>query len=465
MSLLYFVLLPLLALFLMPLYRKHLHIISVMLNLTLLTLALTCTHTLPMVERVAVDLPFAITFVLERASWLLLTLFTLIMSLVSLYHLRYGNDKALFVASTMLGVGVSGLILSHDLFNIYIFFEISSISAYLLTALNQDVKAYGGAIRYMIVGAFASLFLLLGIMLIYLSIGVLDIGAIAERFGLIEPRLQFLILLSLFIGFGIKAELFGLNFWVADIYQASRSSVGSLFSALLSKSYLFVLFHLTYLLHVSPSQLFFLGLIGALTFVAAEFSAFKSHESKRIFAFSTLGQIGIITLALSYADAMLSAAALMLILTHAVAKTALFLALDLLERHFHSSHSTIFARFHAPFLMGIIALAGLSLLGIPPFAGFVAKLSILTGLASLEAYGAVALILLISLIEAAYLFRLLTGFRQGTGKERLYVAWSHKLLLGFMVLLLLGFGLMPEPLLQLCQAAAASMLGGNHVPL
>ncbi len=465
MSLLLFILLPLLAIFLMPFYRAYLHYVSTVLSMALFGLALTCKAALPLVERVAVDLPLAITFELSSVSWLLVTLFTLSMSLFSLYHLRFSSNKALFVGTNMLLVGVIGLVLSRDIFNIYIFFEISSISAYLLTSLNQDAKAYGGAIRYMIIGAFASLFFLLSIMLIYLTIGVLDLQMIAQRFNLIDEQVQYLILLSLFIALGIKTELFGLNFWVPDVYQASRSAVSGLFSAMLSKSYLFLLFHLAYLLHVSTSQMAFLTLVAALTFAVAEFSALKSRETKRIFAFSTLGQIGLIALALSYGDTALTEAALFLIIVHALAKLMLFLALDLLERRLGSTKSEIFARFESLFLMAVFTVGALSLLGIPPFAGFAAKLSLLKGLAGLEAYGAMALILTVSLIEAAYLFRLLSGFRQGEQKMVVTLSPLERLIFGVMMFALLLLGLMPQPLLALCQEAAQAMLGGYHAAL
>lgn len=462
MSLLLFSALPLLASFLTAFFGTRLRYVSVLLHLGLLALALSFSA--PVTERVSFDSPLAITFVLDAASHLFVLLFTLVMSLFALYRLGRPEDKALFVATNMLTAGVMGLVLSRDIFNLYIFFEIASISAYILTSLNQDTKAYGGAIRYMIVGGIASLFLLLGIMLIYLSTGALDLPGIAERFGGVDARMQWLILLSLLIGFGIKAELFPLNFWVADIYQASRPEVSGLFSALLSKSYLFVFFHLAYLLHVDAERMGFVALLGAAGFVVAEFSALRSRELKRVFAYSTLGQIGIIALALSYANEALVAAALFLIVTHALAKLMLFFGLDLLERRYARTGTELFTHFESVFLMTLFGVGFLSLLGIPPFAGFIAKLGILKALAAQEAYGMVALMLTVSLVEAAYLFRLLSFARAGGVREAIAVAWPHKALLGAMAALLLGLGVMPGMLIEGCQRAAEAMLGGGNVP-
>lgn len=465
MSLLYFIALPLLLSFLSPFFLRWLNLVALMLYGLLVMMSISLYESLPIVERIAFDSPLAISFVLDQASALFVMLFSSMMLLFSLYRLNAPSDKALFITTNMLSVGVFGLVMSHDIFNIYIFFEIASISAYILTSLNRDAKAYGGAIRYMIIGMIASLFLLLAIMLIYLGTGALNLTLIAERFHTLEASLQFLILLCLFIGFGIKAEIFPLNLWVADIYQASRSSVGGLFSAMLSKSYLFLFFHLVYLLHVSSEQLAFLSVIGIISFGVAEFSALKSSELKRVFAYSSLGQIGVIFLALSFADEVLVSAALFLIVVHAIAKIMLFMGLDILEHHFKSTKSVIFTQFESLFL-GLVFIVGfLSLLGIPPFAGFIAKLSILKGLASQEAYLMIGLILSISLVEAAYLFRLLGGLRHKGEKEALSLSWNQGALLGVMMLVLLGLGVMPEALLELTHEAAKAMLGVSHVSL
>ena len=456
-----FVAAPLLASFLTPFFGARLRYVSAALHPGLLAAALFLNA--PVTERIAFDSPLAITFVLDDASHLFVLLFTLVMSLFALYRLNRPEDKALFVATNMLSAGVMGLVLSRDIFNLYIFFEIAAISAYVLTSLRQDARAYGGAIRYMIIGGAASLFLLLGIMLIYLSVGALDLVTIAERFNAVDPSMQRLILLCLFIGFGIKAELFPLNFWVADVYQAAQPEVSGLFSALLSKSYLFVFFHLAYLLQVGPARMEFVALLAATGFVVAEFSALRSRELKRVFAYSTLGQIGIISLALSYATQPLVAAALFLIVTHALAKLMLFFALDLLERRFGNTETALFGRFESLFLMTLFGVGFLSVLGIPPFAGFIAKLGLLKALAVEQAYGMIALILTVSLVEAAYLFRLLCDSRRDGTAEVIVIAWPHKMLLGAMMALLLALGVMPEILIEGCQRAAEAMLGGADV--
>ncbi len=463
MSLLYLIALPLLASFLAPLFKNIVKFISVMIAFGALLLVVSFHDSIGMVEHVAFDSSLAITFQLSSVSWLFLLLFSTVMLLYALYNLKNENSTAIFILTNLLMVGVFGLVLSHDIFNIYIFFEITGIASYILTSLNRDKKAYSGAIKYMLVGLVASIFLLLAIMLIYLAIGSLNLTTISENFGTIDAKTQFLILLSLFVGFGIKAEVFPFNFWVADIYQASRSDIASLFSAVVAKAYLFLFFHLAFLLGASDDQLAFLITLGILSFFFAEISALKSKDAKRVLAFSSLGQLGILFLAFAHKSELVVTGALFFVVVHSITKLMLFLSLDLLERKFDSSKLDIFSRFSSPFLFVVFLIGFLSLLGIPPFGGFIAKLTIFKGLAFEGAYMVIGIILLISLIEAGYLFSILSSMRGGEEREKVEIARSSRVLLGVMALFLIAVGLYPDWLLALCQEAAASMIGGVHV--
>ena len=463
MSLLYFVVLPLLASFLTPFFKDYLKYISVAINLTLLVLALSFINTPPITENISFDSPLSISFVLDSASLFFITLFLIIMTLFSLYNLKEKSTKEMFILTNMLLASVSGLVLSGDIFNIYIFFEIASITAYILTSLGRDKQAYSGAIRYMIMGAIASIFLLIAIMSIYLNIGSLNLITIGQEFATIDSNVQFLILLSLFIGFGIKAEIFPLNFWVVDIYQASGTKINALFSAVLSKAYIFVFFHIAYILGIDGGFLGFLAIMGALSFAVAELSALSSKNLKRVFAYSTLGQIGVLFIALSSHSVVAVSGAIFLIAMHSIGKLMLFLSLDILEQKFKSTNVVIFKQFGSLFLMIIFTIGFLSLLGLPPFGGFIAKLTILKGLASSGAYLLIGVILLISLVEAVYFFRLLGSRTDKENRETIDIPLFQKALLALMAMVILYNGIFPDMLLEFCENVATTLIGGNHV--
>jgi len=460
MSLLYLIALPLLASFLTPFFKNHLRLASVILHLALAGVIGALAVRIPLKEYVSFDSPLSIVFTFDRASLLMAVLFVGVMLFVSLYHMGEENDPAFFVVSNVFIVGVLGLILSADLFNLYIFFEIASISAYILTSLNQDQAGYAGAIKYMIVGAIASVFLLMAAMLIYLGIGYLTLAAIAEGFASLESSMQRLILLLLFLGFGIKAEIFPLNFWVADIYQAAPSRIDALFSSILSKAYLFLFFHLLYTLKPEPGALYFLMMIGLVSFAVAELSALKSRNLKRIFAYSTLGQIGVVFLALATGDPLAVSGALFLIVVHAIAKVILFLGLEIIEKESGSVQVEAYAHFGSPFLALLFAIGFLSILGIPPFAGFIAKLTILKGLASAGYLWIVIAILAISLVEATYFFRLLSRRARSDKNIPVTISLWRKALLGLLALGLIYLGVFPGGALDLCAHAAQTLIAG-----
>ncbi len=463
MSLLYFIAIPLLASFLTLFLKNYLRYVSVATNSLLLVLAYFAIDSLPITEDISFHSPLAISFVLTKGSAFFMTLFIGISWLFSLYNINQESRKDIFILTNMLLIGTIGLVLSGDIFNIYIFFEISSITAYILTSLNRDAKAYNGAIKYMIIGSIASIFLLIGIMSIYLNIGTLNIITIGERFGYMEHNTQFLVLLSLFIGFGIKAEIFPLNFWAVDIYQSTSSKINALFSAILSKAYIFVFFHIAYLWGVDSKYLLFTAIIGIISFGIAETSSLKSKDTKRVLAYSTLGQLGILFVGFSYGSVAVMSGAIFLVFMHSITKLMLFLSLDILENRFGQTSIEIFKQFKSPFLVVIFTIGFLSLLGLPPFGGFIAKLTILIGLAGLKAYIMMSAILAISLIEAVYLFRLLSFTRDTQPKVKISIPLLQKVILGSIALAIIYFGIFPNTLLDISAKVASSIIGGVHV--
>lgn len=460
MSLLYFIAVPLLASFLTPFYKQHLRLVSLAVQGILLALTLCFYTALPIKEFVSFASPLSIVFLADSTALFFVTLFAAVMFFFALYHIKEENRTDIFVVTNIFTAGVMGLILSGDIFNLYIFFEITSISAYIMTALNRDQKGYAGAIKYMIVGAIASIFLLLAVMLLYLSLGYLTLESIADGFHTIDRNMQNLILLLLFIGFGIKAEIFPLNFWVADIYQAAPTRIAALFSAVLSKAYLFVFFHLLYTFGAEISSLTFLLSLGLISFAIAELSALRSNDVKRIFAYSTLGQLGVLFLAFSSGNTVIVSGAIFLILVHALSKLMLFFSLDLVEQKMHSTRIDAFSAFQSPFLFGIFVIGFLSILGIPPFGGFIAKLTILKGFASLGNSWVVGLVLGISLIEATYFFRLLSTHLKSKKSAEIHPSMLQKLLLSLLALILVYLGVFPEDFLAFATQAAQTFIQG-----
>lgn len=465
MSLVYLVILPILFSFLTPLFANNLRYISLFLHILLFYILYTLSLNVPIIEYVSFNSPLAITFVLNQLNIIFVYLFVSIFFLHNLFYLKDKENNELFITSNILLSGVLGLILSIDIFNIYIFFELASISAYIMTSLNKDKYAYGSAIRYMIIGFVASIFLLLAIMLLYINLGTLNINQISGDFYKLSTKLQFLILLSLFVGFGIKTEIFPLNFWVVNIYSSTKAHIGAFFSSVLSKAYVILFFTLCFSLNIPQNYILFLTILGLISFAVAELSAFKTKNTKKVFAYSTLGQIGLLFISFASQDKVVITGALLLITFHSVAKLMLFLSLDIIEEQCKKSSIEIFKEFNSLFLITIFAIGFLSIVGIPPFGGFVAKLTILKGLSASGHIYLVLAILTVSIVEVVYFFKLLSFYKKDTTNEslKISVSFTQKTALTLMALFLIFNGLYPQYLYDICLQGADYLLGVANV--
>jgi len=302
------------------------------------------------------------------------------------------HEARFYVLFHMLISGSIGMILSSDIFNIYIFFEIVGISSYSLAAYNKDKKALEGGIKYLIIGSIASIFIVFAIMLIYLQIGTVNLGQIAQRYNDINPTVGVFIALMLLIGFGTKAEL-------------------------------------------------------------------NQKDIKRLFAYSTLGQLGLLFMALSSNSSEIISGALFHLTSHSIGKLLIFLALGILISKFNHTKISIFGDFKSKFLSAVFIIAFLSILGIPPFSGFVGKLLMLKGFAIAGNYVAIAFILIVSIIEAVYFFRLIVIINKDNGKKQeIKVGMINYILLSILAGLLILFGFMPSLLTNFTDLATKALL-------
>ncbi|MBK1731333.1 complex I subunit 5 family protein [Thiococcus pfennigii] len=414
----WFIALPLLLAFLAPLWARLRLLLPLLFGAQVVLLALAAAlvpavRQAPLLETIVIAPPLGIHLHLDAVALLLVTLFHGAAALLALFvwldegvaHLRGPRP---FVLLLLLVAGCDGMVLTGDLFNLYVFLEIAGVTAYALSALHRDRAGLEAGLKYVVIGSVAAVFFLFAVVLIYLQTGQLNIAAVAADFAAIPAPMQVLIGLSLLVGLGIKAELFPFNFWVPDIYQGSDPAVASLFSGVLVKAFLFVLFHLAFLLLADPrvAQVWLMGL-GAATLLVAETVALRQPDLRRMLAYSSLGQIGLIALALGFTSEATTAGALFHMVNHTLAKLLLFLVAGLLIRRAASARLEALTGLgrQMPLAAGLFVLASLSVLGLPPLAGFASKLWILTGFAEAQVFWPIALILFGALLEAGYYFR------------------------------------------------------------
>jgi len=470
MSSIYFVALPLLFGFATPLLQKFgkngvaYASTGMQVGLFLLALYLMATSFWA-VEIISINPPLGISFVLNRASLLFVFLFTLLMMLFSFYYLGlrktdpFPSENKFFILINMVLASSIGLVLSSDLFNIYVFFEIAGISAYILSAYHKTPKALEAGLKYLLTGMLASVFLVFGIMLVYIHLGTLNLAVVSQTFHTLPFNMKMLISLLLFIGFGFKVEIFPLNFWVTDVYEGSSSLINSLFSAIVVKAYLFVFFHIIYLAMPASDFAPFLLMTGAVSMLAAEIIALKQTNLKRVFAYSSLGQVGLIFAVLSLENSAAVAAGFFIVIAHSVAKMMIFLSITSIEREHKSVDIATLKELNSPFLTVMIVLSMLSLLGIPLLAGFVGKFLALKSFAMSGEFVVLGVIIVASLIESIYYFKI-TGnlFEKGERRRRLSLSKSQKSVFVTLAVLLVVLGTLPWLFSGYIQDASLSMV-------
>jgi proton-translocating NADH-quinone oxidoreductase chain N len=455
MSSVLFVALPLLFGFATPLLsrlgKRAVVYASIGMQLFLLCLSFYLLQSVSLhVEIISIAPPLGISFVLNSVSLFFVTLFTFLVTLFSLYYLSYRKTDAyetetkFFILLNMLLASSIGLVLSSDIFNIYVFFEIAGISAYILSAYQKTPSALEAGLKYLLTGAVASIFLVFAIILIYLNIGSLNLAIIAQSFELLPFNLKLLISLLLLIGFGFKVEIFPLNFWVTDVYQGSSSLVNALFSGIVVKAYLFVFFHTVYLFLPEGDFSVFLIYLGAVSMLVAEIAGLRQTNLKRLFAYSSLGQVALMFTAFAMQNSDAIQGALFIVLAHSLAKFIIFLALASIEKEYKSIHIDVLKKLNAPFLRAVMLIAMLSLLGIPLFAGFIGKFLVLKSLVVSGMLGVLVMIIIASLLESVYYFKLAGYmFCKGAEQKTLSLTLMQTLVFMLLALLLIVIGVIP----------------------
>ena len=358
----------------------------------------------------------AIAWQADTLSCLLILLSTVLQLLVGLYAFatrsRDKLSQGFWPLSTLLQLSLTALWLSRDLFNLYVCLELLGLVAVALVSLSGR-KAIKPAFNYLLLSLFGSLCYLLGVVLLYGAYGLLDIAGLASQWQAGWLSNSALLLMSL--GLMLKAAIWPLHAWLPAAHAAAPAPVSALLSALVVKGPLFILC-LLWLQLASTSQaqamapLFAAAGLAALLF--GGWSAFRTPFAKNLVAYSTVAQLGYATLALGlmlkFDQPLIFAALWLFVLAHALAKAACFLAIGEMSATLGGKRLTILkgASQTMPLAMFAFAVAGGSLIGLPPSGGFLAKWALLQGLwlQGEQLFWPLALVFA-TLLSAAYVFR------------------------------------------------------------
>lgn len=304
----------------------------------------------------------------------------------------------------ILVMGINGMVMTRDLFNLFIFIEITSIATYALIGMERGGNMLAAGFKYIMATSIASAFFLLGTIFIYYHVGTLNIDDIIANQNLIKGPIGLIATLFLLTSLLIELKPYPANGWGLDVYETAPSGIVSLISVGVSAGVFFAFYKV---LPLMDTYLPSIALIGGLTFLACNLIGLKQDNAKRLLGYSSIGQMGLLTLALVLlrqlnADAHIPLIVGGLFVNHLFAKAGLFWLAGLVDRKSISEWSDIAKQPGLIILFGVFITA---LVGLPPFPGFWAKWELVMVLADNAMFYWIAMILIGSLLEAAYLFR------------------------------------------------------------
>jgi multicomponent Na+:H+ antiporter subunit D len=309
--------------------------------------------------------------------------------------------------------GLLGITITGDAFNIFVFLEISSLSTYVLIALSRRRQALLASFQYLVMGTIGATLIVIGIGLLYLITGSLNLTDIGQRLsGMPLSRAQLTALAFLTIGLSLKLALFPLHQWLPNAYANAPSAVSAFLAATATKVAIYVLlrfyttvFGLPLLQSVAILPLLMLLSLAAM-FVAGAIAIAQS-DLKRLFAFSSVAQIGYILLGMSLGSATGMTAGVLHLFNHGITKGAIFLWLGIVAYTVGSSDLTRLRGLgrQMPIASAGLVLCGLSLIGIPGTSGFISKWQLVMAALEAQQWWLVFAILASSLLAVAYVWK------------------------------------------------------------
>jgi multicomponent Na+:H+ antiporter subunit D len=365
--------------------------------------------------------PWGIEYRIDMAGALMILIITTIGSVVMPFAWRSIQDEipkkntGLFYTCYLLCLtGLLGVVVTGDAFNLFVFLEISSLSSYVLISLGSTRRALTASFQYLVMGTIGATFILIGIGLLYMMTGTLNMVDLSQRLpGVVDTRTIRVAFAFVTVGVSIKLALFPLHLWLPNAYTFAPSVVSAFIAATATKVGVYVLLRFFFTvfgvrfsfdaMHVGDILL----LLAVAAMLIASLVAIFENNVKRMLAYSSVAQIGYIILGISLASTAGVTAGMVHLFNHAMIKGALFLAMGCI---FLRLGSVDLRDMHGlarqmPWTMAAFVMGGLSLIGIPLTAGFISKWYLVSA-ALTDGYWPLAVLILVSsLFALIYIWR------------------------------------------------------------
>ncbi len=367
--------------------------------------------------------PWGIELRVDAANAFVLLAVSAMSTLVLLYskdsiekEIARPNHCLYYTAHLLCFAGLTGILLTGDAFNLFVFLEISSLATYTLVSLSPDRRCLTAAFRYLVMGTIGATFILIGVGMLYMKTGTLNMLDLASKIQLYDSsRTINTGLAFIMVGVSIKLALFPLHKWLPAAYTYAPSAVTAFLASTATKvavyvmiRFIFTIFGMQYVFEDMGMDLILMVLAIVAIFKCSYMATVQSNV-KTVLAYSSVAQIGYMILGISLVSVTGLMAGLIHIFNHALMKGALFMAVGAVFYRVGSVDIKAFRGLgkEMPFTMAAFTIAGLSIIGVPLTVGFVSKWYLVTAAMEQEHWLIAALVLLGSLLAIVYIGRIL----------------------------------------------------------
>lgn len=334
--------------------------------------------------------PYGIVLAPDMLSSLFELMATTVVMCSTLYILGC-RDKCVSTPAFMplflcMSAGLNGAFYTGDIFTLFVFQELMIMSSVVLVGISDNRLGVEAAIKYLLISAMGSLFLLMGIAAIYATFGTLTLADIARLLeGGDRPLLAQAAAVVLMCAFLLKSAVFPFHFWQPDFHTAAPTPVHAVLSSVVVKVGVYGLIRLTMLLFIAEAPLVrnLLLVLGIIGIFFGSLAALRTYDAKRMLAYSTFGQIGFILLGIGWGTPLALVGAIVYAFNHSFIKSSLLMITGAIASRMPNKSASLKDIGGAGRQLGTISLlyfvGGLALSGIPPFNGFISKLTIVQG--------------------------------------------------------------------------------------
>ena len=365
--------------------------------------------------------PWGIEYVVDHLNAFVLVIVSFVSLVVAIYSKRSVEQElpekiVFFYCVFLLQVaGLLGIVVTGDMFNLYVFLEIASLAGYALIAIGEDGAPFA-SFNYLIFGTIGACFYLLGVGYLYVSTGSLNM---ADLFQILPDLYQSKVVLVAFaffmVGVGLKMALFPLHVWLPDAYTYAPSAVSALLAPLMTKVGAYVMIRIMFTVFEPYFSIELIPVAAVLGWMAAgailfgAVMALAQTDLKRMLAYILVSEVGYIALGVGLANRAGLTGAILHILNDSFMMLALFLVVGAIMYRSGKREIPQLRYLHRrmPFTMAAFVIAALSVIGIPPTCGFFSKWYLILGAIDASQWVFVAVLLVSSLLNVILFFRVI----------------------------------------------------------